>query len=58
MKKWYSLSAAILFAMLAVNVGFAQLTLQGQIRTRTELRDGFGAPLPNNAKAAAFTSQR
>lgn len=58
MKKWYSLSAAILFAMLAVNVGFAQLTLQGQIRTRTELRDGFGAPLPNDTKAAAFTSQR
>ncbi|MBS1564126.1 MAG: alginate export family protein, partial [Bacteroidetes bacterium] len=36
----------------------AQLTLSGQLRTRTELRDGQGAPLPNGAQPAFFTSQR
>ena len=36
----------------------AQLTLTGQLRTRTEFRDGQGAPLPKEAKAALFTSQR
>jgi hypothetical protein len=36
----------------------AQLTVSAQLRTRTELRDGQGAPLPENAKPALFTSQR
>jgi hypothetical protein len=36
----------------------AQLTLSGQLRTRTEFRDGQGAPLPKEAKPALFTSQR
>jgi hypothetical protein len=36
----------------------AQLSLTGQLRTRTELRDGYAAPLPNSAKPAFFTSQR
>lgn len=36
----------------------AQLTLSGQVRTRTELRDGFGSPLAKNQNAAFFTSQR
>lgn len=36
----------------------AQLTLSGQLRTRTELRDGQGSPLPKGAKPALFTSQR
>lgn len=36
----------------------AQLTLTGQLRTRTELRDGYGNLLPKDAPAAAFTSQR
>lgn len=36
----------------------AQLTLTGQVRTRTEFRDGQGAPLPIGAKPAFFTSQR
>jgi hypothetical protein len=36
----------------------AQLTLSGQLRTRTELRDGQGAPLSKGAKPALFTSQR
>lgn len=36
----------------------AQITLSGQVRTRTEFRDGQGAPLPLGAKPALFTSQR
>ncbi|HEY4149616.1 MAG TPA: alginate export family protein [Chitinophagaceae bacterium] len=36
----------------------AQLTLTGQLRTRTELRDGQGAPFPKGASDAFFTSQR
>ena len=36
----------------------AQFTLSGQVRTRTELRDGFGSPLNEKQDAALFTSQR
>lgn len=36
----------------------SQVTLSGQVRTRTEFRDGQGAPLPIGAKPAFFTSQR
>ncbi|MEO6672629.1 MAG: alginate export family protein [Ginsengibacter sp.] len=36
----------------------AQLSLTGQLRTRTELRDGYAAPLPKDSKPAFFTSQR
>lgn len=36
----------------------AQFTLGAQFRTRTELRDGQGAPLSKGAKPALFTSQR
>jgi hypothetical protein len=36
----------------------AQLSLSGQVRTRTEFRDGQGSPLPLGAKPAFFTSQR
>lgn len=36
----------------------AQVSLLAQLRTRTELRDGQGAPLPRNADPAFFTSQR
>lgn len=36
----------------------AQMTLSGQVRTRTELRDGQGTPLSIGAKPAFFTSQR
>lgn len=38
--------------------GKAQLTIGAQLRTRTEFRDGQGAPLPRAAKPAFFTSQR
>jgi len=36
----------------------AQLTLSAQLRTRTELRDGQGSPLPKGTDPAFFTSQR
>ena len=36
----------------------AQLTFTGQLRTRTELRDGFGNLPTKGAKAGFFTSQR
>ncbi len=36
----------------------AQMTLTGQLRTRTEVRDGLGNLAPTDAKAAVFTSQR
>jgi hypothetical protein len=36
----------------------AQITLTGQIRTRTEVRSGVGNLVLKNSKTAAFTSQR
>jgi hypothetical protein len=36
----------------------AQLTIAGQLRTRTEFRDGQGSPLSEGARPAFFTSQR
>jgi hypothetical protein len=36
----------------------AQFTLGAQLRTRTEFRDGQGAPLPQGSSPAFFTSQR
>jgi hypothetical protein len=36
----------------------AQLSLIGQVRTRTEVRDGLGNLAPLSAAPAAFTSQR
>jgi hypothetical protein len=36
----------------------AQLSLSAQLRTRSELRDGQGAPLPEGTTPAFFTSQR
>jgi hypothetical protein len=34
------------------------MSITGQLRTRTEFRDGQGSPLPKGAKPALFTSQR
>ncbi len=53
-----------IFCPLVVLCGFlslrttAQFSLTGQVRTRTEVRDGQGSPLPMGAKPAFFTSQR
>jgi hypothetical protein len=37
---------------------FSQISLTGQLRTRSELRDGVGTLNPVNASSAFFTSQR
>lgn len=44
--------------MLQSSVVNAQFTLTGQLRTRTELRNGLGNLVAKSSKAAAFTSQR
>ena len=44
--------ACCIFATCTVSrEATAQFTLSGQLRTRTELRDGQGSPLPEDAKA-------
>ncbi|TDH27526.1 hypothetical protein EXU57_06985 [Segetibacter sp. 3557_3] len=47
------------FAWLSMASGaVAQLSVSAQLRTRTELRAGQGAPLPKGSDPAFFTSQR
>jgi hypothetical protein len=46
------------FAVAASTDLFAQYSLVGQLRTRTELRDGFGNLSPTDSPPAFFTSQR
>jgi hypothetical protein len=59
MKKWYCKTGwPVLLSCAAFSTAEAQLTLTGQLRTRTEFRNGQGAPLPSGAKPAFFTSQR
>jgi len=48
----------ILLCSFAVNKANAQFTLSGQLRTRTEIRNGLGNLVLKGSKAAAFTSQR
>ncbi len=55
MRKLYVLA---LLLVVYQQTTIAQLSLTAQLRTRTELRDGFGAPLPKNATPAFFTTQR
>lgn len=45
-------------SFLICRESLAQLSLDGQLRTRTEFRNGQGAPLPEGAAPAFFTSQR
>jgi len=49
---------AFLFLMQKPLDSQAQLSLSGQLRTRTEFRNGQGSPLPKGTDAAFFTSQR
>ncbi|MFY7899689.1 MAG: alginate export family protein, partial [Chitinophagaceae bacterium] len=49
--------STILVTVLSLNA-MAQMTLTGQIRTRTEVRNGLGNLVTNGSKTAAFTSQR
>lgn len=54
--KWLPLAC---FVILAIEpASFAQFSLVGQLRTRTELRNGVGNLAPKDAPAAFFTSQR
>ncbi|GAB3168088.1 alginate export family protein [Telluribacter humicola] len=48
----------LLAGLLTAGESAAQFSFTGQVRTRTELRDGFGAPLQVGQNAAFFTSQR
>ena len=51
--------ACILFLSVFTQLTMkAQFTLTGQLRTRTEIRNGLGNLVPTNSKSAAFTSQR
>jgi hypothetical protein len=59
MKKLFFISAnVVLFCTIVAVRTNAQLSMSAQLRTRTELRDGLGAPLPKGAPSAFFTSQR
>ena len=50
--------AVMLVCCLSVFTAEAQFTLTGQLRTRTELRNGLGNLVVKGAKPAVFTSQR
>ncbi|TXK52175.1 hypothetical protein FVR03_01780 [Pontibacter qinzhouensis] len=52
------LLGGLVLGLLCSQVAQAQFTLSGQLRTRSELRDGQGTLSPEGAKPAFFTSQR
>lgn len=59
MKKWFPGRVSLILPVLLLSqYGYAQLSLGAQLRTRTELRNGQGAPQPEGAAPAFFTSQR
>ncbi|OZI05147.1 hypothetical protein BWI93_27090 [Siphonobacter sp. BAB-5385] len=58
MKKMYLMVLALGGASCIGPTAHAQLSLTGQLRTRTELRDGYGNLAPRGSQAAVFTSQR
>src|SRR5687768_11044873 len=55
--KFYTLTLAFLFCLCFASQLKAQLSFSGQIRTRSELRDGQGT-LTTDTIPAFFTSQR
>jgi hypothetical protein len=57
-KKKYLPIFLTLFCLTLLEEAQAQLSISGQIRTRTEYRDGQGAPITETASPAVFTSQR
>jgi hypothetical protein len=57
LKKWHFASLMLLSNLVTVEAQ-AQFTLTGQLRTRTELRNGLGNLVVKGSAAAAFTSQR
>jgi Alginate export len=60
MKKNNKTKLVLTVALLATLVSNlkAQFTLTGQMRTRTEVRNGLGNLVPTGSKTAGFTSQR
>lgn len=48
----------LLFCLCFSHVALAQVTISGQLRTRTEYRNGQGLPQTKNTSPAVFTSQR
>src|SRR6188768_1684341 len=57
-KKIYIPLLAFLFCCCLLNSAQAQLVISGQLRTRSELRDGQGTPSVQDTVPAFFTSQR
>jgi hypothetical protein len=57
-KKKYLPLLIFLFCLTGSTAVMGQLTFSGQIRTRTELRNGQGLPQVKDASSALFTSQR
>ena len=57
-KKTYSPILAFLFCLCLTSQLQAQFTISGQLRTRTEYRDGQGTPSVQDTVPATFTSQR
>jgi hypothetical protein len=57
-KKKYLPIFFTLFCFVLMQKAQAQLSVSGQIRTRTEYRDGQGTPIAETASPAVFTSQR
>jgi len=57
-KNLFRTGISLFFLTTAYTKLSAQLTVNGQLRTRSEFRDGQGAPLPEGANPAIFTSQR
>ncbi len=51
----FSLMVLLILSTLLID---AQFTLTGQLRTRTEVRNGYGNLVLEGSKSAAFTSQR
>ncbi len=49
---------AIFFTVSFFKASYSQFSLLGQVRTRTEVRDGLGNLAPLGTKYSAFTSQR
>jgi hypothetical protein len=57
-KKFIPAGIFALFSAICWLPARAQFTMSGQLRLRTEFRDGYGSPLPKNSNPAFFISQR
>ena len=57
-KKFYLPIFGILICLCFTQTVLAQFTVSGQLRTRTELRNGQGTPQVKDTASAIFTSQR